>query len=96
MEVGCRHHPEVEIGVGGARAFDHGLGLIDADKAGAGVCDQVGEVAGAATEVEDPFSLEGVEELDEVFPEFEDKVVFVIVEAAIPFCIVGGGHGRFF
>ena len=96
MEVGSRHHPKVEIRVGGARAFDHGLGLIDADDAGAGVCDQVGEVAGAATEVEDPFSLKGVEEQDDVLAEFEDKVMFVVVEGGVPFCILGGGHVRFF
>jgi hypothetical protein len=88
MEVGGGHHPEVEIGVGGVCAFDHGLGLIDADDAGAGLGDQVGEVAGAATEVEDPFSLTGVKELDDVLTEFEDKVVFVVVEVGVPFCIV--------
>jgi hypothetical protein len=55
----------------------------------------VGEVAGAAAEVEDPFSLAGVKELDDVFAEFEDKVIFVVVEAGVPFCIVGRCHVRF-
>jgi hypothetical protein len=60
------------------------------------VCDQVGEVAGAAAEVEDPFSLEGVEKQDDVLAKFVDKVMFVVVEVGIPFCIVRGGHVRFF
>jgi hypothetical protein len=39
----------------------------------------VGEVAGAAADVQDAFTILGREQFDHVFAEFEHEVVFVVV-----------------
>ena len=57
VEVGSRAYLEVEVGVSGLCSFDHGGGFVDADDAGSGLGDEVGQVAGTAAEIEDTFAL---------------------------------------
>ncbi len=75
LEVAGVAPPERQFGVRLAGRLDHLRGLVDPDDVRASVGDAVGQVAGAAAEVENPLARLGIEEVEDVCAVLVDERV---------------------
>jgi len=93
-------------GMGGSRARDHVGRKVDGGDLRTGGCDLIGEMAGAAADVEDTLAALRSEEFDEGHGHFPDEGMLFVVKIGVPlgiFCqgilrashLENGAGGRF-
>src|SRR5215471_743919 len=81
------HDFEGDGGMFGTCLLNHVRRAIDANNICAGGGDLCGEMAGAATDIEDAFAGLGFKEVEQAGSHFPDERVFFVVETGVPLCM---------